>query len=603
MFGVPPVVPHTPCSQRSARKSPTRGIRRPKTNLLPMRIRLTAAAAALVVAASSVASAASPSEPTSRLVVKMDRLSYLDGTAHARFGVTGMCLPTTDNRAFEHRSCDGASGVLRQAVLGFDASRRSQAVVSADPEVHTSEVVEGEQVELVTVRLRREGELKVVVAARPSSIAARPVKDSSDPPAKVKGRSVTWKVRNAKPDVCTFAVRFTVRSSRPAPGRYLPETTVSLSRRSDGVLSSVGAPTHHENSSEESTLVLAQHEVPNYGSPQMTVGRTYTTAPYAWVTTAHYEAEGNYQVATGQVSAAVRRSVDNLAPGELEMPNAGSIGYAQSYPSTGPKVEPIADFSYRRSSISGLIFGIQTADPSIDLPFGSPLAGTIFDGDSASAVVSASLCRLSTDSKRAPRGPAGKLEALWGGDYSQDWGVFDQSATPDRRSLPPSSVLQREALIPVVARSGDIDNRRGDRAVKGEPVRITFPDGEFGVAIIFVIGPSQSKLDLRTRFTREGVLVLTPVIDQGGYMLESHGAGFARDWAGYLMVSVSVFEPRRQEPPQESLVERTLVVPAGATAQLTVVDIEERTTRRFSLGAGAWRAGAGADRRVSVKRT
>lgn len=546
--------------------------------------------ACLLVAAGGLTTrAASPAPARSTLSVSADRLVYLDRASAARFTVAGACVTGTSVR-FERRVCEPddqySRGVVSSAELGFSVVRDAEILPADTPVTRSSHQAADDHLEIARIDLHAPGELTVrMVGHEQSSLRPQAVKGTATPRGRFTRSSVEWRVAAAEPGEYEFSAVFRPRAPKPALGYFLPELHVELVRHTNDALPSPVADASTAGAKVTSTLRLRQHEAAAYGPPKMGDDGVFGGSPGAWVTPVFYETSGNYHSATGRVSHAfvmdLRRQGYNTA----------GMGYGSSHWLGMAKVNPIAGFRYRvdRGSLDfrGFKIGLRTEEPGGDTKLlvpTDPLGGTIFDGDSQSIAVGATAGRVTTREKRAPAGSNGTLITSWDGRYSEAWGLFAEHRLPDAPTEPSAS-LHREASVPLFAAGGDIDNREGSTPVKGKPLLVRTPPGEFGFIGIGVAAPEESKLDPSIRFTESGALAIVPRIMPGGYMLESTGTGLDRDWAANLSLSVTVFDPKVRRARNE----KAFLFPPRSTGTIWLAT-SAGSIERFDVGPGLWRA-------------
>ena len=512
-------------------------------------------AAALLAGAATPVSAAVPHR------VAVDRLTYIDGT---------------------HRSGSDP----RFVELAFDA-RRSAEVVGVDiPEFHSPYLIassEGpDQLQTVTVDLSRAGELEVVLFGGPSPAFASPVKGTATPGGKVRGKTVSWSIRKAKPGTHTFSVHFRARGIDPNIRSFLPETRVTLRTGRD-----------------TRTLVLERHIAPLYGSPEIDPGPIYgPIEPGAvrdeWMAHTSFTAMGAHHWSTGPVMKTARVLFEALAPGADGAINTASMGWASS---GGAKVFPLSDFLIQDGELAGFEVGAQTEDLGGPIfPFTTnPQNGRIYDGDGGMLNISLSVGSTHWD-KRSPRNDHGTLSWDWDGTWAEGWSNIDSFRAPGIRYATDSIYSTETALYPG-AYGGDLDNRSGRKRIRGPKWFMDLPQTR-GIYFVFwgSSAPPKSKFHPESGFTADGRrFYLRPTIGPGGYLLEAETDGYYREWQPALSVGGHFFGVRPEDvnEPRPAM-QRVFTIPRGSVGHIGVAATTGEI-ERFRVAPGIWEVTATAN--------
>ncbi|MGH2746476.1 MAG: hypothetical protein ACRDKB_00945 [Actinomycetota bacterium] len=540
--------------------------------------------------------------------VRLNRMIYLDGLHRARFETRGACVAGDDRVDVRSRGCETnntfSTGTLSSAFLGFDARRTAETMPADAPRVETARASAPQQLHTLYVRLRERGDISVQMRARRKpEVDPRPVEGTASGEGKVEGRSVTWHVRDAKPDAYTFSVAFAPNAQPGFAGTFHPEMTVtraaSAGRLLDYFGGSIGAGS---SSTRSSVLSLGQLVDPGYGPPGLDVSKAYGARgdgrlPHAWTVATSYRAKGAYQgTVSGHVSETKLFEVNDLAPGSLGLANAGGASYSFSFNGiVGPKVLPTIAFKLtKKRRLAGIEIGIATVGPfdvfGPTMPY--PLAGTLWDGDSATFTVGMTLGAMRSSRKGPPANDRGRLAIDWNEGVATGWTVQDENFAPgfepNGTDTGPSFFhdphYEMDTAMAVISEGGDIDNRNGDKPVRGAPFRLPVPPGGSGMFVgVGVSAPRQAKYHPKIDFG-DSMIIVTPRIMPGGYLLESIGSGYERDWSIHQSVGASVIGPTRDSNYREG---RVFFFPEGADNRIYLLN-EHGRTRTFEVGGGVW---------------
>ncbi len=597
--------------------------------LRPVALGLLPLVLVLITTPLMTASASGLASPSANVMVSIDRMVYPDGLYRADFATTGACAPASDAVQVLAASCgdpaaaNASSGTVRMVKLGFDASRRVEAVSADAPLLETRQAAASEQFDRVIVRLAEEGDLRIEISGSPADgLDPQPVAGSASSGGTIAGRSAIWTVPNAAPGTHEFSVRFSPGAPDGFAGTYVPRVTVTRTASGDRLLDHVGAPpppVWPVMVQRTSTLVMAQHVAPTYGPPVPGTEPFVATTeplPAAWSTEAWLDAAGTYNsAASGVVSASSVGRIEEIAPEAKDVVNVAGITVAR--PSI-PRAEKIREFigidsNPDTSEILGFDHTVSTASPTtLENPPEGPLAGTFWDGDAAIVGSVAGIGEVSGDRAGPPTSDTGTIAADWAGNASVAWsGLWAnnlpsgepnalnyarylrdaQNAVLDAAGYeggygPYSTVVMTEASIPVVARGGDIDNREGSLR-DGDVFTVGIPQGHtFAGALTFTVWMPETNYKYKQVVTG-GDLTITPQIGSGGIWMESSRSGYDRDWANLHIVTLLSREYGR-EFDGGLHIESAVAVPLGARGALDVIAADGRALHR-KLSPGLWR--------------
>lgn len=575
------------------------------------------------------AAASAEDAPASQVTISLDRLVFLDGYYRATFTTSGVCAAASDAVQVLEATCgtgvtDSSIGTVRMAKLGFDASRRVEAVPSDVPFLETGQAAAREQLDRVIVRVHEAGDLRVEVSATPAGgLDPTPVGGSASTGGTIQGRSAVWSVPDAAAGTHEFSVRFAPDAPAGFTGTFVPQVIVTRTVSSERLLDHVGAPPPPMSPvavRRKSTLVMEQHVAPGYGPPAAGT-QPYVAArdalPVSFEGQAWLDASGAYNApASGAVAAAAMGSLEELAPGSVGVIDTAAIMTSRPWI---PGAEKIRAFPTLRrdpetNDVSILDHTVTTATPTaleIPVPQG-PAAGTFWDGDSAVVGVVAGIGELSADREAEPQNDLGTVHADWNGNSSVAWsGLWANNAPGGEPNAVNYAKYKRDvengalgaagypggygpfpvtamtsATIPVIARGGDIDNRGGSLR-EGSPVTIRVPQGHsFAGAGTFTFWMAETGYRHTQSSSPEG-LTITPQMDPGGVWMESSQNGYDRDWANLHIVTVFSTELGRQID-GGLLAESAVVVPEGARGAVDFLGVDGSSIRR-RLSPGEWR--------------
>lgn len=526
-----------------------------------------------------------------------DRLAYFDAVHRAAFKTSGICIRARDV-VQTHGPCveRSARGTVGSARLGFDAKRFVEALPADAPRLQTS-TLRGEQLVRVQLHLFDGGDVNVAITARPTrGVSARPINGSASRGGRVKGRSIAWRRDDLKPGIYEFSGHFQVTTDPAVVTNYVPEVIIRKADTSSAVLEyfdgriRLGRPVPRLH-----TLTLLQHAAGASGMPRLNADGAYPDAdakvPNAWGLMPNYIARGAYYDPMTGLEEVTSYRIEELAPGSNGRANTGSMGWSYWSPQPGPKVEPVTEFDYEISDgldLIGLKIGIKTAG-LLRFGFYPQTPGPIYDGDGGTIGVTASLGAVHTRAKRKPARPGGRLVASWDGSFAEAWTDLGQNAAPGFE--PNGSIIggaqiiapmrSIETGIHVFARGGDIDNRSGKHAIKGEKITLR---GPWNFAAIGTAAPREANYRPRIR-TDIDEIEITPIIRPDGYMLENRGKGWDVDWSAFHSVGSTQWAPNRQS---DGGMVRTFLFPPGTKGR---IDVFSRSGLHevFEVAPGAWR--------------
>lgn len=588
--------------------------------LLPLVLALTAGFSPTLASADPL--------PTSETTVSIDRMVFPDGYYRADFTTNGACAPASDAVQVLTSSCgsgvdDSSSGTVRMAKLGFDASRRVEAVPSDVPLLETGQAAAREQLDRVIVRLHEAGDLRLVISgAQAGGLDPQPVAGSASTGGTITDRSATWTMANAAPGMYSFSVRFAPGAPAGFAGTFVPKVVVARTASGNRLLDHLGGPPPPMSPlavQRTTTLVMAQHIAPAYGPP-VAGTQPYVAArdplPASFEAQAWLDASGAYNAqASGIVTAASIGSLEELAPGSVGVVDTAAILTSRPWIPGAEKVRAFP--SVRRDAETGevsiLDSTVTTATPTtveIPVPQG-PAAGTFWDGDSAVVGAVAGIGELSVDREADPQNDQGRVHADWNGNRSVTWSGLWANNLPggepnalnyakykrdaENAALgaagfpggygPFPVIATTAATIPVIAKGGDMDSRGGSLR-EGNPVTISVPNGHtFSGAGTFTFWMAETKYKHVQSSSPQG-LTITPQMEPGGVWMESTQNGYDRDWANLHVVTVFSTELGRQID-GGMIAESAVVVPEGARGAVDFLDAEGSTTHR-SLSPGHW---------------
>ncbi|MGH2755625.1 MAG: hypothetical protein ACRDLB_14515, partial [Actinomycetota bacterium] len=439
-----------------------------------------------VAAALAVVTAGSAHPRPGRIVrvatsLTLDRPVYYDAVHHADFRTSGICIEPHD--VVQARVCMAGrtTGTVGSVRLGFEAQRFVEAAPADAPVVQTS-TPRGEQLVRLHLNLFDGGAVKVTFTARRANgVTAAPVAGSPTDGGEVHGRSVTWQPAQLEPGEYDFQAAFAVDADPSLVASFVPEIRIERIDNSRAALEYYsGSVRVHEPVERIHTLRLVQHIGRPAAPPRLSAGRAApdgdAVLPSAWGIMPSFVARGTFYEPTGGLSATRTHRLAALSPGSFGNANAASMGWTYWSPSPGPKIEPVTDFAYRRDGrklqLAGFDVGIKTAyylrweiEPQATNP--------IYDGDAGSIGVTASAGVVQTRAKRPPSRPGGTLTHDWDGSYGEVWTELVQNSGP---GFEPNATAQgpddfiapsrsRETGMHVHATGGDIDNRKGKKAI------------------------------------------------------------------------------------------------------------------------------------------
>jgi hypothetical protein len=562
--------------------------------------------------------------PASEVTVSIDRMVFADGYYRASFTTTGACAPASDAVQVLDATCgtadDSSSGTVRMAKLGFDVSRRVEALPSDVPVLETGQGAATEQLDRVTVRVHEAGELRVeITGAQAGGLDPRPVAGSASSGGTISDRSVKWTMGHAPPGFYSFTVRFTPGAPPGFAGTFVPKVMVTRTASSTRLLDHVGGPPPPMSPvavQRTTRLVMAQHVAPAYGPP-VAGTQPYVAArdplPVTFEGQAWLDASGAYNAqASGVVTAASIGSLEELAPGSVGVVDTAAILTSRPWIPGAEKVRALP--AVRRDPETGYVSildnTVTTATPTaleIPVPQG-PAAGQFWDGDSAVVGTVAGIGELSADREAIPQNDSGTVFADWNGSRSVAWsGLWANNAPGGEPNALNYAKYKRDAenaalgaagypggygpfpvtamtaaTIPVIAKGGDIDSAR-----EGQPFTVRIPAGHtFAGAGTFTFWMAETNYKFTSASSSDG-LTITPRMDPGGVWMESTQDGYDRDWANLHVVTVFSNELGRQID-GGMVSEAAVVVPDGARGAVDFLGADGSTIHR-RLTPGEWK--------------
>ena len=318
---------------------------------------------ATVLATSAVTVAEADAQPAAVVAVSVDSLEFVDGLRAASFEVRHGCVTTSDEASVVSEACADTEadhpvrGVLRKAMLGFDASRSVEAlVVNRDlPVIETAQASALEQAGTVRVELRRAGDVRVSLSGIPAeNVDPRPVEGSASQGGVVTGRSVVWEATAASPGAYEFSARFCPGAAPGFSGSFVPQVTVELLTRSDALLENeMGTLARREGIVERrSILTMRQRVTPASGPPALASSPFVPSLgtdprPGDWTAQMTMDGRGQFQAdVSAPVSASTFAPIEELAPEALGVVDTAFMTTFWQALEGAPKVSPTFRVEY-----------------------------------------------------------------------------------------------------------------------------------------------------------------------------------------------------------------------------------------------------------------
>jgi hypothetical protein len=526
---------------------------------------------------------------------------------------------------------------VTEALLGFDVARSVDAGSAIDGAAVSSASAPA-QTAVATVRLHQPGALTVTVeAASANGVAPTPVPGSANEGAVATEKGFIWELPDAAPGDFEFSALFTPNPEPGWVGQFEPKVTVSLRRtttRLEALGSDIDLPLPIEL---VTTALLPQRVTPIQGPPaiaadDLMVAEGEPGVPQNFMALQHLEGRGAYNsTALGDVTGGFGDIPFNeIAPGAGLGANTAASSYTDLFVTGQRKSDAEFHVTGTDEQWTGMSFSMSTAEATRG-EAANPAAvaapgvagGTIWDGDVIGTALEASLARVSTDSTTFSLGQ-GHIVDGWSGETNEGWSYTYANAAPyaEPNTLNPTVPLKQitspildgpsskwnrlnwisahttSLVVPWFSRDGHIDNRSGSSDIQGSPVEIKTLRGMQPVTwLLQTIWPTVSKFALDSPFDDAGITI-TPKVRPGGYLLESSGQGFERDWSPVTFYRATTV--RVGEPIPEMRSTNFIVVPPGTRNSIVVGLASGRVVKR-TLGAGSWQITVGPDR-VNVGR-
>ncbi len=516
-----------------------------------------------------------------RVAVTTDRYEFADTTWSATYAVACARRAGACPRVRADDSVDVRRREVRRARLGFDADRASARTAVTGPAAW-------EQEESVVVRLRRSGRLDVTLTGTNAGGAdATPVAGSASSGGDVSGRTVRWELGHRARGTYTFTARFRVAADPAKVGGYATRATVERTDVGTRTLldHAWGTQRAPRGVRRVSALTFASRVTPPYGPPRGRADRWRSTRdeaglPYLFSTTVSADAYGAYSPsASGLFGHTTTLDLRKAAPGALRdemsfglMTGGYSIGLEE-------KFIPNGGFAYEDD---GPVTGLTAAVCAYD---GVPGA-LLYDGDALTASFLGDVYMTAARRRGGPRGDRGRLGPAWNGRLVSMWGAESQ-----RSVLDPGGAPYRWAdylygtTVGWTVRGGDLDNRDGDRAVRGDGITARVPAGErIGFAFSSTSILNDTEMDIVGGFRGDSAFTLRADVGPGGYWLRSTRKGYVRDWSTSSSLLIGAAPP---DPDLQPAVTALRVVPPG-TRSLVQYHVPGQAPRKLLLDAGTW---------------
>jgi hypothetical protein len=579
------------------------------------------------VAVTQPASAEGTAVPTVRVDVAIDRGMFQDGLYRGAYSIE--CpeeIEPGDCPAPQATSdVDPVHRTIRMARLGFDITRRVEAGAADLPSAETLWAAAPQQLTRLLFTIHSAGDYVVTVSGEPSDeVDPRPVSGSASAGGVIEDHSVSWRFEDSQPGQHEMTVRFAPNAAPGWLGTFAPRVVVEGVIQSDRLLESAYSfvPTDPQPSAMRiSTLTLRQRVASDFGYPFLRSDRFHPAVgtdslPTSWDTSVSLDAIGNYQPELGDVgtiSTSSKVLFSNLVP-QGSSANLFGMGAVYHQLLGQNKAEVIPGWVLFDETPMGFKLTMQTTKRSEE---GSPLDGTLWDGDAMVAAAAGTAGTVLAEDRGPPVDDDGAIRGAGNGAMAQGWAALWANSAPagepnafntDRHILdayngvfpqfarPYGRAFLAGAAIPVVADGGDIDNRTGSTHRVGEPIVLELPPGQkVYSSIVFHASILESKYE--PELTMAGRhLTITPRVAPGGYWRRSSGGGFERDWANLELVTLSSTPDDGGEPPE---IASTALVPKGLAGSVDVF-VRGLGWRSLSLAEGAWRVVASAEG-VSVR--